>query len=61
VLFSERTCGSGEDGDSKGEPGEDSEEGTEYLNILCIHFIIYSFQKRTTYKIKTNTTKKLRV
>jgi len=28
---SERTCGSGEEGDSKGEPGENSEEGKEYL------------------------------
>jgi hypothetical protein len=41
MLFSERTCGSGEDGDSKGEPGEDSEEGTEYLIISCVHFRIY--------------------
>jgi hypothetical protein len=30
-YFSERTCGSGEEGDSKGEPGETSEEGKEYL------------------------------
>jgi hypothetical protein len=28
---SERTCGSGEEGDGKGEPGENSEEGKEYL------------------------------
>jgi hypothetical protein len=30
-YFSERTCGSGEEGDGKGEPGENSEEGKEYL------------------------------
>jgi hypothetical protein len=37
MLFSERTCGIGEDGDSKGEPGEDSEEGTVYLMIfMCL-------------------------